>query len=252
MFTAVQWNIGGGLLRGTLASDDLAFEREDLASIAESLRRYGSDIVTLQEVHESAECNQAEVLAGLTGLPYFYSKPLSHSHLDVASQSGLAILSRWPLTDLSFHLFPNPHVQKTQPSGRVYTTFDKGALRAAVQLPNGQQLHVATLHALPFTYFGLEITGPGMQAQYRAIETACAPTADPWLLQGDFNCKCASLGHIVPQLFSAGALHVPLPGPTEPGGDYNDHALYRGLRLIGTEIDYTALTDHYPVVSRFE
>ncbi|MET1033238.1 MAG: hypothetical protein ABWX94_01955 [Candidatus Saccharimonadales bacterium] len=69
---------------------------------------------------------------------------------------------------------------------------------------------------------------------------------------GDFNINHPAIRTFLPELFDEDTEEIELPGPTTPKKRQYDHIIFRGMRLLGVEIDDAARTDHYPVTARFE
>lgn len=80
----------------------------DLARIAAVITRSGADLVALQEVDQKTKrtggVDQAVEIARLTGLQFVFGKAMDYQ----GGAYGQALLSRWPLADVSVHALPNP------------------------------------------------------------------------------------------------------------------------------------------------
>ena len=94
------------------------------AAIVATLRNAEPDIVVLTESWARESDSQAARLAGPTGLPHhvFSGVPAQE---DEAALSGVAVMSRWPITVSSSHTFGQARVQYAEVSGprgpiRVY------------------------------------------------------------------------------------------------------------------------------------
>lgn len=244
----LQWNIGGGFIRTATGS---AYNQPGLDTIIAVIRAHDPDIVTLQEAHTGKGVMQAATIAAATGLVHFVNDPYSTSHLEAGMQASQAILSRFPLEVHDFNVLPNPGLSATGPDGSRWVTFDKGVSRVLCQLPNGQDMDVVTLHAVPFGHFKRS----PLDAEFAPIRDRLAELARPQqllaLVQGDFNNDAPTLADYVPDLLSR-MTEAPLPGPTIPKGKYLDHVLYRGLTLRSVVVVTDVLTDHYPVLCHFD
>lgn len=244
----LQWNIGGGKVRRGEAGP---YDHDDLSHIIDTIQRLAPDIVTLQEAHTGNGVMQAATIAAATGLVHFVNDPYSQSHLEAGMQASQAILSRFPLEAHDFNFLPNPDLSATGPDGNRWVTFDKGVSRVLCQLPDGQDMDVVTLHAVPFGHFKRS----PLDAEFAPIRHRLAELARPQqllaLVQGDFNNEAPTLADYVPDLVSR-MTEAPLPGPTIPKGKYLDHVLYRGLTLRSVAVVTDVLTDHYPVLCHFD
>jgi endonuclease/exonuclease/phosphatase (EEP) superfamily protein YafD len=71
------------------------------------------------------------------------------------------------------------------------------------------------------------------------------------LVQGDFNLDFSSLKEIL-ATFMQNTEEVIQNQPTNPKGRKLDHIVFSGLSLVKSSVLDDVLTDHYPVVSKFE
>ena len=114
---------------------------DNLARVAELVRSTNADIALLQEVDRgttrSGKVDQPDVLSRLTGFKVAFGKTLDYQGGDY----GIAILSRWPISDDTLIRLPvNPPQAR---SGGVYEP--RGALRAVIQVP-GESIEVMNTH----------------------------------------------------------------------------------------------------------
>jgi|SRR5690554_348788 len=80
----------------------------DLEAIAKVIQESGADLVAVQEVdvyteRSGKESHQAEELAKLTGMSYFFSKGIDYQ----GGEYGTAILSKYPISDTERHELPD-------------------------------------------------------------------------------------------------------------------------------------------------
>ncbi len=107
---------------------------DNLAGVAELVRRTGADLVLLQEVdrgtRRSGSVDQPAVLAERTGFHVAFGSALDYD----GGKYGVAILSRWPIVaDTLIHLPVTP--SQTRAGG---THEPRGALRVVVASPAGR------------------------------------------------------------------------------------------------------------------
>jgi len=106
---------------------------DNLARVAELVRSTNADIALLQEVDRgttrSGQVDQPLVLSRLTGFNVAFGKTLEYQGGDY----GIAILSRWPITEDSLIRLPVSPPQDR--SGSLHEP--RGALRALIQVPGG-------------------------------------------------------------------------------------------------------------------
>lgn len=139
-------------------------------AIANTLEELHPDLVCLQEVWQDGDGNQAALLAERLHMDHAYVSDGTHGGVE----QGIAILSRWPLTETAHRYLPIP-------PGIDHRTV---ALRTIVQGPRGRLL-LATTHLIPYPP-----RSECRQQQVRAlVEFLAERTREPALtvLCGDFN-----------------------------------------------------------------
>lgn len=107
---------------------------DNLAGVAELVRRTGADLVLLQEVdrgtRRSGSIDQPAVLAERTGFHVAFGSALDYD----GGKYGVAILSRWPIvSDTLIHLPVTPPQERAGGSQEP-----RGALRVVVASPAGR------------------------------------------------------------------------------------------------------------------
>ncbi len=245
----LQWNIGGGKIG---AGPDGPYTQDGLDEITAFIRAQAPDIITLQETHSNAAASQAESLASALGWASVFNDVYASSHIEAGQGLGQAILSRFPLSQHSFQLLPNPGLCITMSDGTTAPFHDKGISRCRLELPGAVELEVFTTHLFPFSKAAADPLGPDFAALRSTIAAIAQPTAPLWLMQGDFNVSAASLQQFLPELFELPSMdEFVLPGPTTPRGKLYDHVLFRGLTLTTGQIDTRITTDHYALVCDF-
>ena len=143
----------------------------DLEAIANVIRNEKVDLVALQEVdvytERSGKVNQAEALAKLLGMHYYFAKAIDFGGGDY----GVAILSRYPLSDT----LKVPLPEEAEPKAE-----DRVLALATVQLPGGQRIRFGSTH--------LDVLNNANRLQQ--IQTINAVTEAeelPFILAGDLN-----------------------------------------------------------------
>ena len=106
-------------------------------AIAHTLEELRPDLVCLQEVWQEGDRNQAALLAERLGLQHAFAPDRTEGGVD----QGVALLSRWPLTEIECRALPVPPGVE-QPNV---------ALRAVVQGPRVPLL-LATTHLIPYPH----------------------------------------------------------------------------------------------------
>jgi endonuclease/exonuclease/phosphatase family metal-dependent hydrolase len=252
----IQWNIGGGRIRtaeGELPGDFEAYDRDGMKYIADTLRRYGPDIVFLQETHENGSTHQVRELAEALGYGFFFNDVYAESHIEEEQGLGQGIISRFPIDGHEFEFFKNPKLEMATPSGKKWVMHDKGISHCSVRVDGDTSFSASTLHLFPLRKFGADWLNESLADVRRDIAERILKNRERLLLQGDFNYDDSSLRRLIPEAFSSGRIQeILLEEPTTPRGRKYDHAIYAGLRLVSSKILSDALTDHYPVYSEFE
>ncbi|GGG14535.1 endonuclease/exonuclease/phosphatase family protein [Pontibacter amylolyticus] len=143
----------------------------ELESIANVIRKESVDLVALQEVDvgiaRSGNANQAEALAQLLGMHFYFAKAIDFG----GGEYGVAILSRYPLTDT--RKVPLPEEAEPNAEDRVLAL-------ATVQLPGGQRVRFGSTH--------LDVlSGANRLQQVQTINAIAGSEQLPFILGGDLN-----------------------------------------------------------------
>jgi endonuclease/exonuclease/phosphatase family metal-dependent hydrolase len=197
-----------------------------LAALRDDPRLRDADVVALQEMDAPAT---AAVARGL-GAGYAYVP--GSIHPKYRRDVGNAILSRWPIGEVS--KIPLPHPSRFLGQERV-------AVRATVAIA-GRRFRVYSLH------LGSPLgTWPGQRRdQVDVVLRDAEGSPDPVLVAGDFNSH--GLGD---RLVAKGYTWLTRDvGPTTRGLSF-DHLFVKGLRIVesrsGVAREVTDASDHRPV-----
>lgn len=139
-------------------------------AIARTLDDLRPDLVCLQEVWQEGDRNQAALLGARLGLQHAFASDRTEGGVD----QGIALLSRWPLTEIERRPLPVPAGIEQR----------NVALRAVVEGPRGPLL-LATTHLIPYPHRSAE-----RDLQVRAlVEFLSESTRQPpiSIVAGDFN-----------------------------------------------------------------
>ena len=186
-----QFNISGGFYVGDESEEYL--EREAATKVDDSLFRETIeiinseqiDIVCFQEIITNEEVAYIENIMKNTELNYKEIIELSPCNLVKGTDCGLAILSKYPITNMESGLFKNPKLSKTTSSGNTYYTYDKGYLMIEVVV-NGEKIKVLTHHGFPFRRFNsTPEANPKVFKEFDSIIKKFEPT----VVTGDFNAE---------------------------------------------------------------
>ncbi|MBI5537521.1 MAG: endonuclease/exonuclease/phosphatase family protein [Deltaproteobacteria bacterium] len=234
----ISWNIHKGI--GGID------RRYRLERIIEILRGYAPDVALLQEVAQfmprSHFHDQAEILREVLGMPYWAHAP---QHKFRIGGYGNAILSRWPLADVS-------EIDLTLPGRKK-----RGALQARMKVQKGRRTRTVVLYDLH-----LGLTGRERASQLERF-LASRPfqghkARTPIVVAGDLNDVWGTLcaRFLQPAGFErAGAMWNTFPAwlPIRP----LDGIFVRGkVRSHGTQICRKPLarvaSDHRPLIAELE
>lgn len=248
----VQWNIGGGKVRAENSAIDVlaSYNGDGLVEIIKLLRNLEPHIITLQEIHSDKKSNQADIIADALGIEYVISDFYADSHIEDGQRLGQAILSRFPITNHTFELFINPVYEAIWEDGSKAVSHDKGVTGCTVNV-NGILLDVKTLHLIPFRRFNIDPQSNDAETVLDDVQHKLENDSQRLLVQGDFNLDFSSLKAILPA-FMQNMEEVIQDQPTNPKGRKLDHIVFTGLGLESSLALDGVLTDHYPLVTKFE
>lgn len=253
-FKALQWNIGGALIR-TPEADPTRMEsycNESLEYIVNTIQDLDPDIITVQEAHTNSQCIQAKDVAAALGFAYMVNDTYDVSHLKDGERLSQAIISRFPLANHTFQLFINPLFKTLGEDGKPWTCHDKGISGCTIALSSTKELKLQTLHSIPFRKFGVDISDGAVQEVLTDMVSKINVKAPLLLLQGDFNLDGATISHVLPGLEHANMEEIAIAHPTTPKGRRYDHVVYRGIQVVAHDIFEHVLTDHFPLITTFE
>jgi endonuclease/exonuclease/phosphatase family metal-dependent hydrolase len=144
----------------------------DLEAIVNTIRVQHPDLVALQEVDvntkRSGKFNQAEEIAKKLDMHYYFGKAIDHQGGDY----GVAILSKFPLSETAVHRLPTKSETKGEP--RVLAT-------ARVRLPDGTFIRFGSTH------LDAQKAPENRQLQVEEIGRIAAVENLPFIIAGDFN-----------------------------------------------------------------
>ncbi|WP_096274323.1 endonuclease/exonuclease/phosphatase family protein [Paucisalibacillus globulus] len=150
----------------------------DLGRIARVIQETNAEVVALQEVDRyfsvrSDYQDQAKILAELLGYIYCYGANLNYGPEEGHTENrqyGLAILSRYPITNVNHYLLPSVQEQR-------------GLLHAKVQI-HGRHVHIFNVHLGLSTSERLE--------QIQTIHSIIQHIKEPFVVMGDLNAEPGS------------------------------------------------------------
>lgn len=143
------------------------------------------DIVCFQEIITTKEINYINRIKERTNLKYSEEYELSPCHIVENTDCGIAILSKYPITDSIKSVFTNPKLSKTTSSGNTYYTFDKGYLAVNINI-DSNNFNILTHQGFPFRRFNS--TPEDNKNVFIEFDTVIN-NLKPNVITGDFNCE---------------------------------------------------------------
>ncbi|HEY0669015.1 MAG TPA: endonuclease/exonuclease/phosphatase family protein [Sphingobacteriaceae bacterium] len=144
----------------------------DIDAIATAIKNQNPDLVALQEIDvntkRSGRYNQAEELANKLNMKFFFAKAIDHEGGDY----GVAILSKYPLSDSQIYRLPTDAATKGEP--RVLAT-------VKVTLPGGKDIRFGSTH------FDAQKPSTNRELQIKEINRIAVNEKLPFIIAGDFN-----------------------------------------------------------------
>lgn len=214
----------------------------DLSAIANVINKYKPDVIFLQEVDRnttrSGNLDQLSVLSEKTGLKsYYYEGAIDYQ----GGQTGIGILSRYPLTDPQLFKLPRIELGDQYVSYRIMIT-------ANIQVKDNK-ITVANTH--------LALTEENRDIQVARIKEILGSSEVPVILGGDFNAKPES--NNIQSLLDFGFNKTCKTNCyTIPSNDPNrelDYIMYKPaerFKLVSHEVIQDQSSDHLPVISVLE
>ncbi|TLU99240.1 endonuclease/exonuclease/phosphatase family protein [Dyadobacter luticola] len=217
-----------------------AGDKIDVEAIAKVINAEKPDFVALQEVDSNTERsgkgkNQAQQLAELTGMKFYFSKAIDHQGGDY----GVAVLTKFPITDsVRYELPINPELKEENRTVAAVT----------VTLPNKEKMIFASTH--------LGLKEPNRVLQAETFMKHFGDNKLPMILAGDFNAVPESqVIAYFDKYFTRTCMECKPTIPVENPNKTIDFIMaMKGNRLKSSDtrvIDEKYASDHLPVVATF-
>lgn len=189
MLKVASFNISGGFYIGDESTEYL--DREAVSSVdnklLENIINYINeedvDIICFQEIITTKKIQYIQTIIDSTELKYSEEFELSPCNIVKDTDCGLAILSKYPITESIKVKFTNPKLSKTTSSGNTYYTYDKGYLVSNINI-NGENVKVLTHHGFPYRRFNS--TPEDNKYIFEEFDKAICDLK-PDVITGDFN-----------------------------------------------------------------
>jgi len=119
----ISWNIAAGR---TLASKDhWDYKSENLDYFVRNIQKLNPDIICLQEVHINEKRSIAKEIAEKLNIPHIHKVSSHPSHIDSKYNLGLAVLSKYEITNPEIIKLPYPKFKLVFSDGKQAKHFDK-------------------------------------------------------------------------------------------------------------------------------
>ncbi|AZI24761.1 endonuclease/exonuclease/phosphatase [Pedobacter sp. G11] len=211
----------------------------DIEAIAKVIASQSPDLVALQEVDvntkRSGNINEAVVLATKLKMNFYFFKAIDHDGGDY----GVAILSRYPLTDPQTYRLPSNQDPKAEP--RILGM-------GTASLPDGRKIRFASTH--------LDAQRPeeNRMMQVKEINRLTEKESLPLILAGDLNADPNSESiKIFDQQFVRSCENCGFTIPVINPRHTIDHISYKkgnNFKVISHQvINETYASDHLPVLA---
>lgn len=217
-----------------------AGDKIDVEAIAKVINAEKPDFVALQEVDVNTERsgkgkNQAQQLAELTGMKFYFSKAIDHQGGDY----GVAVLTKFPIVDSAKFALPiRPELKEE----------DRTIAAVTVKLPDNRKLIFASTH--------LGLKEPNRIHQAETIMKHFGDAELPMILGGDFNATpdspvIAYFDKYFTRSCSDCKPTIPVEVPKKTI-DFIMHKQGSKLKSANTKvIDEKYASDHLPVTAEF-
>lgn len=185
------FNISGGFYCGDESQEYLdreaatSVDNRLLNEIIDNINKENIDVICFQEIITTKETKYIDTIVNNTNLKYFESFELSPCNLVKDTDCGVAILSKYPLTNSIKKIFTNPKLSKTTSSGNTYYTYDKGYLVSSIDI-SGNELKLLTHHGFPFRRFN---STPEKNTSVFQEFDQVINNIKPNIITGDFNAE---------------------------------------------------------------
>ena len=133
------FNVGGGVpYRKMPEFQETWFNAVDY--MAKLIADQGLDIVCFQEVLTGDEkyLSMCSEIRRKSGLKYYIECMLSDSHIVTGRKMGVAIVSKFPITESQRFRLENPNIVHRMDSGGIYRSHEKGFLITEVKTDEGK------------------------------------------------------------------------------------------------------------------
>ncbi len=183
------YNISGGFFNDKDETEYLDKERASgfddrlLNQIIETINNEDIDVICFQEIITTERVQYINKICDGTELKNYEYYELSENNLVKDTNSGIAVLSKYPLEVLKREFFPNPGLTKTTKSGNTYYLYDKGYM-VVYLLIESKRIKLLTHHGFPYKVF--DSTAEDNMQVFEFFDSRI-DEIKPDIITGDFN-----------------------------------------------------------------
>ena len=243
------YNISGGFYDDSQSVDFLDKEKASdidlrlLNDLVKTINDEEIDIICFQEIITTERINYINRIIEKTKLKYEDHFELSPCHIIENTDCGIAILSKYPITNGIKQLFTNPMLAKTTSSGKTYYTFDKGFMVSTINI-NGKPTSVLTNIGFPYRRFN---STPEEHKDIFLEFDNYIKELNPDVITGDFNAEY----FIEMMPYTKGKYIKTIDEETTDDGKKFDNILLKNGSIYSSKV-IKSLSDHYIVVSEID
>lgn len=168
------------------------------------------DILCLAEcVIDDAYGNSALTakLSSECGLPFVYNLVGEKAFLLNDKFYGLAICSKFPISEYSTQKLANPQLEIIRPNGDYWRMHDKFIQKATVNVAQNKSLRLINTHLFPFQHFERNFWDAEFADLRKQWAAMLLPDSHTSLICGDFNTVGISIKKAFPELKIGENLH---------------------------------------------
>lgn len=203
------WNIGGGFIS---QKKDNNFKIEDINYFVKELKYINPDVICLQEVHESKNNNQSQIIAKNLGLKFVKTKVIAKSHLKSGEKLSLSIISRYPILSSKFYKLKNPRLKMIW-KGKSVFSHNKGFVECKILYGN-HKIRILCGHMVPFHRFGRNFMEEDFKQIRKQVEDIICKGSIPTAIGIDMNFE--NIRKLIPEIFKQGCKKILGNTPTTP------------------------------------
>lgn len=172
----------------------------ELSYYQQLFSKHSFDLLFIAECpidNKKGESTFVNSIAKVLGIRYVSCCASDVAFIGATRYSGIAILSRFPISQYHVIKYYNPKLSVEKDNGVVWHSHDKFIQSGKVTLPNGQAISIINTHVLPLTIFGHEMDSAIGMKIFSTLESTLDVIEAPLILAGDFNLKATPFPNVI-------------------------------------------------------